>query len=147
VAKDGKPAKPVKDRRLLVLRQVFAGLQGGRLCYGDPVRNGDRIVVPVARVSTAGGGGFGSGTGTVADGGDGTGGGGGAWVEAAPVGFIDMGPEGARFQGIPDPVGTARAVKNVMGGVTALVGVAVGLRSLRQQRRAGLPSPRRLLQR
>jgi uncharacterized spore protein YtfJ len=142
VAKD-KPGKVLKDRRLLVMRQIFAGLQGGRLCYGEPVRNGDRVVVPVARVSTAGGGGFGAGR---VD--EGSGGGGGGWVEAAPVGFIDVGPEGSRFQPIPDPVGTGRGVRNVIGGVTALVGVVAGVRALRQpQRRGPLPSPRRLLQR
>ena len=142
-----KPAKKLKDRRLLVLRQIFAGVQGGRLCYGEPVRNGDRVVVPVARVSTAGGAGFGTGKPD-----EGTGGGGGGFIEAAPVGFIDVGPEGARFQPIPDPVGMGRGVRNVIGGVTALVGVVAGTKALRQQQRLrggrpGLPSPRRLLQR
>jgi uncharacterized spore protein YtfJ len=140
-----KPGKKLKDRRLLFLRHALAGLQGGRLCYGDPVRNGDRVVVPVARVSTAVGGGFGSGRPQ-----EGGGGGGGGWVEAAPVGFIDVGPDGARFQPIPDPVGTARGVRNVIGGVTALAGVIAGAKALKQQQRMrqrGLLSPRRLLHR
>ena len=141
-----KAGKRLKDRRLLVMRQVLAGLQGGRLCYADPVRNGDRVVVPVARVSSAGGGGFGSGPPN-----EGGGGGGGAWIEAAPVGFIDVGPEGARFQPIPDPIGVGRGVRNVIGGVAALAGVIAGATALKQQqrrrRRSALPSPRRLLHR
>ena len=141
-AKD-KPAKKVlKDRRMFVLRQIFSGLQGGALCYGEPVRHNDRVVIPVARVTTAGGGGFGAGKVE-----EGSGGGGGGFVDAAPVGFIDMGPEGARFQPIPDPVGTARGVRNVIGGVATLIGVVAGARALRQRSGPALPSPRRLLNR
>lgn len=129
-------------------------MQGAKLCYGEPVQAGGRVVVPVARVTAAGGGGFGSGGAPpvvggdgAATGGEGTGGGGGAWVEAAPIGFIDVGPEGARFEPIPDPIGTARAVRLAITGLTTLAGAAAGVRALRRQRRAALPSPRRLLRR
>lgn len=147
------PERPkLKDRRFLFLREVFSGLQGAKLCYGEPVRVGDRVVVPVARVTTAGGGGFGSGAGAPGVDGapgssDGTGGGGGGWVEAAPVGFIDVGPEGARFEPIPDPVGTARGLRLAITGLTTLAGAVAGFRALRQPRRAALPSPRGLLRR
>ena len=141
MAKEKRP-KVVKDQRLFVLKRIFAGLQGGRLCFGEPVRHNDRVVIPVARVSTAGGGGFGA---TGVD--EGSGGGGGGYVDAAPVGFIDVGPEGARFASIPDPMGTARGVRNVISGVATLVTVVAGARALRQRRGPALPSPRRLLNR
>ena len=48
MAKD-KPAKVLKDRRMFVLKQIFAGLQGGGLCYGEPVRHNDRVVISHAR--------------------------------------------------------------------------------------------------
>jgi hypothetical protein len=105
---------------------------GARLCYGKPVRNGEHVVVPVARVQLAGGGGFGRGAGD----GEGVGGGGGGSIDAAPVGFIEIGPAGARFESIPDPVGTARAVRTGAAALTTLAGALAGVTALRR-RRAG----------
>lgn len=138
MAEDG----PQHERQagLLGVRELLGRLDGSRLCFGEPVQAGERMVIPVARVS--GGGGWGSGRSTgEAMGGEGTGGGGG--FEAAPVGFIDVGPEGSAFHAIPDPTGTARAIRTVLGSTGALATVAAGVRGLRQRRRAGLPSPRR----
>jgi len=76
-----------------------------RLVYGEPVREGDRTVIPVARVAFAFGAGGGGGhrhaepgeaTGTEgAAEGYGSGGGGGAQI--VPVGALEIGPGGVRF--------------------------------------------------
>jgi uncharacterized spore protein YtfJ len=103
------------------LRQFVGRLTGARLCFGKPVRAGDRAVVPVASVRVAGGGGGGRGpTG---------GGGGGGQVNARPVGYIEVGPDGTRFRRIVD-----------LGQVAALAGAgavaaAVALRPRRRGRR------------
>lgn len=131
---------------MLRLRRVIAALGGARLCYGKPVKAGERVVIPVARVRSVGGFGLGQGTG-----GDAGGGGGGA-IDAAPVGFIEITPEASRFESIPDPAGAALAMRN---GAAAVGVLAAGLVTLRRRRgRAplsrgarSLPSPRRLLPR
>ena len=130
-AKDLDPG----SARLLRLRELIAQLGGARLCYGDPVRVGERTVIPVARVRTAGGGGFGSGREEQQA--TGGGGGGGGWLDATPLGFIDAGPEGARFETIPDPEAPVRMLK---GGATALATIVTtiaGVRALRARRRGG----------
>jgi uncharacterized spore protein YtfJ len=121
---------------VVTARRLIERLGGARLCYGEPVRVGDRVVIPVASVRAAGGGGFGSGDA------EGSGGGGGGYLEARPLGFIDAGPEGSRFAAIPDPDATLRTIK---GGATALATVATtiaGLRAVRHRR-----APRGLLPR
>lgn len=126
------------DRDVLRLRRVIAALGGARLCYGKPVKMGDRTVIPVARVRSAGG--FGFGEGTEGDGG----GGGGGLLEAAPVGFIEITADHTRFETIPDPGGISLAVRNVAAAAGML---AAGWVTVRQRRARSLPSPRRLLSR
>jgi hypothetical protein len=70
-------------------------LTGRRLSFGPTVRVGDRAVIPVSRVRMAGRFGFGA----PGDSGE-DGGGGGGIVLSRPVGFIDVGPEGARFRSL-----------------------------------------------
>ena len=52
-----KDLTPSSKPRLLWLREVIAKLEGARLCYGEPVRVGERAVIPIAKVSLTGGGG------------------------------------------------------------------------------------------
>jgi hypothetical protein len=100
-------------------------LTGARLCYGKPVTGGDLTIVPVARVRVAGG-----------FGGDGRGeGGGGGAVQAAPIGYIEVGPDGSRFRAIDDPDRTLSVVRSVAVTVAALLGAAAALRSLTAPRR------------
>lgn len=94
-------------------------LSGARLCYGEPVTGGEVTVVPVARVRVAGG-----------FGGDSDEGGGGGAVQAAPVGYIEVGADGARFRPIDDPDRTLRTVQTVAVTVAAVLGAAAALRSL-----------------
>jgi uncharacterized spore protein YtfJ len=96
-----KPAKTVPPAIKLLAR-----LTGARLCFGDAVAAGERTVIPVASLRTAGGGGFGSGPPTA----PGEGGGGGGAIDARPVGFIEIGPEGTRFERIDDGRAALRAI-------------------------------------
>ena len=128
MAKASPPALPPAQRAL-------ARLTGARLCYGRPVEFKNRTVIPVASVRTAGGWGFGN------DGARGSGGGGGGALDARPVGFIEIGPEGTRFERIDDGRMALRAL--AAGSVAALV-IA---RALARRRRGTLvraPLVRRL---
>ena len=102
---------------MFVLRQIFAGLQGGELCYGEPVRHDDRVVIPVARVSTAGGGGFGAGAGRRGQRRR------GRRLDRRRAGRLHRhGPGGRALRVDPRPAsGPARGVRNVIGGVATLV--------------------------
>jgi hypothetical protein len=116
--------------RLLGLRGLVARLGGARLCFGEPVKVGERVVIPVARVKAAGGGGFGSGGMSGTD----SGGGGGGLLEALPMGYIDAGPEGARFESIPDPDAPVRALRGGATALATLVTTFAGARALRRRR-------------
>ena len=155
VPADGAPppvSPPARRLRAVTVRKVLTRLGGARLVYGKPVKVGDRTVIPVARVFSAGGFGFGSGSETPAS--QGEGGGGGGVVDARPVGFIEIGNDGTRFEAIPDPDRPIRLMKTAIAFIAALGGTATGRRAagatreaLRgvRQRRGGrrLPSPRR----
>lgn len=137
----------VGDVRLVGLRGFIAHLGGARLCYGEPVSVGDRVVIPVARVNASGGGGYGSGTGSDEEGGGGAGAGGGGVLDAAPIGFIEVGPHGTRFEAIPDPAGTARVLRSAVGTAGRVAALVAGSRALRRRGRASGRSPRRSLRR
>ena len=116
-------------------QRVLARLTGARLCFGRPVEVTGRTVIPVASVRTAGGYGFGG----EPLGRQRSGGGGGGAIDARPVGFIEIGPEGTRFEAIDDgrvALGTIAA-----GSLAALV---VGRALIRRRRRALNGGPARL---
>ena len=126
------------------LRRALDQIEGARLCFGEPVELHGRTVVPVARVRATGGLGFGSGWGVKPDGedGGGSGGGGGGHLDATPVGFLTIDPEGARFESIPDPEAPARAAKLLASAAATLVTAFAGARALRRGASA-LPGARR----
>jgi uncharacterized spore protein YtfJ len=150
------------------IRRLLRRVAGSRLAYGKPVRAGQRTIIPVSKTYMAGGFGFGPPGMRAREAADGDAGGGGGLVVSRPVGFIDAGPDGARFQPI-DSRGRARALAGAAaaGAVagTVLAGTAVGTVAARRmaaavrpvarrgaarvrRRRGGrLPSPRRLLSR
>ncbi len=71
--------------------------------FGDPVTQGNRTVIPVARVTINYG--FGAGSGRAEDeekGPTGSGGGGGGRVRTNAIGYIEMTPDEARFVPILD---------------------------------------------
>jgi uncharacterized spore protein YtfJ len=118
-------AKP--EKALPPAQRALARLTGARLCFGRPVEAKGRTVIPVASVRTAGGWGFGN-----ERDGRGAGGGGGGALDARPVGFIEIGPDGTRFQPIDDGRVALRAIA---AGSLALL---VTGRVLMRRRRATL---------
>jgi uncharacterized spore protein YtfJ len=139
MAPSRRPTTPREFARLV------SRLGGGRLVYGRPVQVGDRAVVPVSRVRLVGGFGFGS-----QEAGD-DGGGGGGIVAARPAGFIDVGPEGARYEAIPRDRGRLTAIAaavavGVLAG-SAVAGTAVSARTVRRLARAAAPTARRVARR
>jgi hypothetical protein len=114
------------------LRRMAGRINGVRVAYGKPIHAGDRTIIPVARVRVRGGFGFGSAPRD--QGGDG--GGGGGTFDAQPIGFIESGPEGTRYERIPAPrAGAGRlAAATAAGALTgaAVAGTAVGGLALRR---------------
>jgi hypothetical protein len=125
---------PVPDLRQLVNRFTKA-----RLCYGNPVKAGDRTIVPVASVRAMGGG----GAGRTADQ-DSSGGGGGGMLSGRPVGFIEVSSDGARFRRIVTAADIVRGIAAVGGAAAAL---AVAGDRLRRPGRRPRRSPLRSLRR
>ena len=115
-------------------QRVLARLTGARLCFGRPVEVKGRTVIPVASVRTAGGYGFGG----EPRGSERSGGGGGA-LDARPVGFIEIGPDGTRFEPIDD--GRA-ALRTIAAGSFAVL--VVGRALVRRRSRALNGGPARL---
>jgi len=134
-AKRGK--RSGRDGRLKAIARLADRLGGARLCYGEPIRDGGRTIVPVARVRAAGGGGWGTGEPR------GGGGGGGGTLDARPVGFIEIGAAGARFEAIEDPRAQRTLRMLTAAAVTAATTLA-GVRAARGALRAGRTG-RRLL--
>lgn len=124
------------------LQRAANALGGASLCFGEPVHAGERVVVPVARVRGAGGAGWGRGSSDDGSG-DGDGGGAGGAVEATPAGFIDITPDGVRYEAIPDPVTTARALSTGASALTLLLSALFGVRRLTRKRAAALLLPPR----
>lgn len=76
-----------------------------RRVFGEPVTQGDRTVIPVAKVRTMFGFGGGSGSGPSKDSTEqssGEGGGGGGSVQVAPLGYIEITPLETRYIPIID---------------------------------------------
>ena len=134
-------AKLVRTGAPALFEQLARRLGGGRLVYAKPLRIGERAVIPVSRVRVRGGFGFGQGGGE-------DGGGGGGWLDARPAGFIDVGPEGARYEAIPREQGRAAAIAAgvAAGGLagTAVAGTVLSARALTRLGRAALPTARRV---
>lgn len=113
------PSQGLEAATGLTPRRLLDRMSGARLCYGKPVTAGDLTVVPVARVRVAGG-----------FGGDDDGGGGGGAVEASPVGYIEVGADGASFRPIEDPDRALRVARSIAVTAAAALGAMAALRSL-----------------
>src|SRR4051812_21193067 len=107
----------------------------------DPAGGGGGGVIPGGGVKAGGGGGLGPRRAAPAGGG----GGGGGMLDALPLGFIDAGPEGARFESIPDPDATVRTLKGGAAAIATLATTFAGLRALCARRRRVGGGPRGLL--
>ncbi|HEY1774939.1 MAG TPA: spore germination protein GerW family protein [Solirubrobacteraceae bacterium] len=118
-------------------QRALARLTGARLCYGRPVEMKGRTVIPVASVRTAGGWGFGNQTDPDASR-SGSGGGGGGALDARPIGFIEVTPEGTRFERIDD----GRTALRALAAGSLLVLVASRALSRRRGASPRLHAPR-----
>jgi uncharacterized spore protein YtfJ len=92
----GEPA----DRLLERLAELIGARATVQTVFGEPVRQGDLTVIPVARVRWGFGGGGGRSDGAPAGQASGSGGGGG--VAADPVGYLELTADGATFRPIRD---------------------------------------------
>ncbi len=112
------------------IRRLVDAVAGAKLCYGEPVQVGATKVIPVARVRGAGGGGFGREN-------KDSGGGGGGWLDAQPMGFIQVTADGARFEAIPDPERVGKTVKSLATAAATVLAVTRGVRRARGHRQLG----------
>jgi uncharacterized spore protein YtfJ len=89
------------DRLLERIAELVGAKASVRAVFGEPIRQGELTVVPVARVRWGFGGGGGSADGTPTGAASGSGGGGG--VAADPVGYLEIAGGEATFRPIRDP--------------------------------------------
>ena len=116
----------VESRTVERLLRRISTTASARAVFGEPVRQGDVTVIPVARVRWGGGGGSGDARRNPDDGdverGSGSGGGGAA--TASPAGFIEITAQGARFVPVRDPGGMAPLILvSAIGGWLLLRGL------------------------
>ncbi|MEV4474084.1 spore germination protein GerW family protein [Nonomuraea sp. NPDC049504] len=95
--------------------------------FGEPVRHGDVVVIPVARVAQGGGGGHGRGTGERGD--EGGGSGGGFGYSATPAGVFVLKDGEALWRPAID------VNRIVIGGQFVAVVLLLTLRSILKRRR------------
>ena len=108
-AGDGGPIDGFVER----MAERVGGKASVRAVFGEPVERDGFTVIPVARVRWGFGGGAGVGPVAMgpggmggeaeAGGGTGSGSGGGGGVTADPVGYLEIGPDGASFIAIESP--------------------------------------------
>ena len=99
-ARKGATDRPA-DRLLERLAELVGAKAGVDVVFGEAIHHGALTVVPVARVRWGFGGGGGSAEGSPTGAASGSGGGGG--VAADPVGYLEIGPDGATFRPIREP--------------------------------------------
>lgn len=99
--------------------------------YGEPVVQGETLVIPAAEVMVGLGFGLGSGYGPAAQGegngngrspmGGGGGGGGGGRTFARPVAMVVMGPDGVKVKPVVDPTKIVLAALTTFGFMMAMI--------------------------
>lgn len=89
-----------------------------RRVYGEPIREGNRTIVPVAQVQTRFGFGGGSGSGPDEKSG-GEGGGGGGTIAVRPLGYLEITEATTKFVPIVDTTRLA-VIGTVVAGLVAL---------------------------
>jgi uncharacterized spore protein YtfJ len=109
-----------------LLSKVTDNLTVGRV-FGEPIRQGDVLIVPVARIRGGAGGGGGSGTGGGTPEESGSGGGGG--FDARPAGVFVIKEGSVSWQPAVD------VTRIVVGGQLVGIVVALVIRSIFRRRR------------
>jgi uncharacterized spore protein YtfJ len=112
-AAQGAPADQMLER----LAGAIGAQASVRAVFGEPIRQGERTVIPVAKVRWGFGGGSGSAAAESAGASNGAGGGGGAASE--PVGFLEITGDGAVFRPIVSPYPSVGLI--LASGVAALL--------------------------
>jgi len=110
--------------------------------YGEPVENGDHLIIPTAEILSAMGFGAGTGFGTGPEdedgstgSGGGSGGGGGGRVLSRPVAVVIAYPEGVRVEPVIDLTKIALAALTAGGFMAAMVmGILNPRKALRSMR-------------
>jgi hypothetical protein len=93
------------DRLLERLAELVGARASVQAVFGEPIRHEGLTVIPVARVRWGFGGGGGRADGPESGPASGSGGGGG--VAADPVGYVEIGADGAAFRPIHGPYPSA----------------------------------------
>jgi len=89
------------DRLLERLAELVGARAGVQAVFGEPIRQDNVTIIPVARLRWGFGGGGGRADGPPSGPASGSGGGGGAAGD--PIGYLGIGPDGATFRSIRDP--------------------------------------------
>ena len=115
------------DGLLERLAELVGAKAGVQAVFGEPTTRQDLTVIPVARVRWGFGGGGGRAEAPPSAPASGSGGGGG--VAADPVGYLEVGPEGAAFRPIREPypspvflIASAVAAAIVLRAIARLAG-------------------------
>jgi uncharacterized spore protein YtfJ len=95
----GDPA--AADSLLVRLAEMIGAKASVQAVFGEPTTRESLTVIPVARVRWGFGGGDGRAETPVSGPASGSGGGGG--VAADPIGYLELGPDGAAFRPIREP--------------------------------------------
>jgi hypothetical protein len=123
-AATGGPA----DRLLERLADLVGARADIRAVFGEPIRQGDLVVIPVARVRWGFGGGGGRADDTPTGTASGSGGGGG--VAADPIGYLEISGEEAVFRPISSPYPSPGFL--LAAGLTAAIVIRALARLLRR---------------
>jgi Sporulation protein YtfJ (Spore_YtfJ) len=125
-----RAASGPQDAMLEKLVEKVGGRASVKAVFGDPIERGGKTVVPVAKVRWGFGGGSGSGT-QETEGGpaSGSGSGGGGGVTAEPIGYLEIGDEGAAFKQIAPPYPSPLLL--LAAGITAALIVRAFARLIR----------------
>jgi uncharacterized spore protein YtfJ len=119
---------PPADRLIERLAELIGAKAGVRAVFGEPVQQGGVTVIPVARVRWGFGGG--GGRSEAAPDGPALGSGGGGGVAADPIGYVEIGSDGATFRPIREPYPSP--VFLVASGLTAAIVIRALARLIRR---------------
>jgi uncharacterized spore protein YtfJ len=123
-AADATPA----DRLIERLAELIGAKAGVRTVFGEPVQQGGVTVIPVARVRWGFGGG--GGRSEAAADGPASGSGGGGGVAADPIGYVEIGSDGAMFRPIREPYPSPAVL--IASGLTAAIVIRAFARLIRR---------------
>src|SRR6185295_18306199 len=119
---------PPADRLIERLAELIGAKAGVRAVFGQPVQQGSVTVIPVARVRWGFGGGGGRSEAAPDRPASGSGGGGG--VAADPVGYVEIGSDGAAFRPIREPYPSPAFL--MASGLTAAIVIRAFARLIRR---------------